>query len=235
MRISTLFYLVAFFSLMSCHSGYQVLQLKSDQVDYSENNFSFVKDSLALYYDFWTEGGIPRITIENNGYQPVVFHMDRSEYLVNGNFFSYYYISGKEIKSLEKTNIDYSPFYYADPEIEILPGRYIVIEGFPSLFEPISIRETRSNQIDTMGSSPLVITNTLKYSRESSHQNLITIKHHFWASEIRHLGNSTMNIMLKSEEGPENGFFVKKTTDSELWYSIAVNLLELMSVITFAL
>jgi len=212
------FLLFLSFVLSGCSWKYQVFQVDSPQVEQQPGDWYIAaNDDLELTYDFWSNGGVPLVTIYNKTERTITLLLEQSHFSVNQDKLSY-----TDANHLyENANVP--------DEIRLNPKEEVTLETYPVTFNWQSYGTKELSRFER-SDSPFTIKNSLAYSSANQAQTLV-IQNEFWVTSIKKMTKSDFKSYADLSNRKSANFFVKKPS-SGIWVEVAIAAID---VLTYAL
>ncbi|MEL6863458.1 MAG: hypothetical protein AAFP19_03520 [Bacteroidota bacterium] len=188
--------LLALLTFSSC-AQYQVFKTDSrDVTSYKDDVYVYEDKDLEVYYDLWEEGGFMIFKVHNRTDQHVYLSLDDSQFIMNGDSFSY---NNAELGNMATGVI-----------LDIPPKSGKQVNGFPVTFSWMRIKNNKRFQKFQQLNSPIKFSNVLTYSFDPQLTNKKTVDHGFWVSHIRKMKRSEFKEFKKLPVNKANKFYVRR-------------------------
>ncbi len=202
--------------LSSCANKYQVFQVASENVEQQPGDWYIAANNdLEFSYDFWSNGGIPLLTIYNKSQQDITLLLHQSYFTVNSNKFAYTDANDLyENVSVPRT-------------MRLKPREEITLETYPVTFDwqQFSAKEV---QRFNRSNSPFVIKNSIAY-RYRGDAGVKVVQNEFWVTSIHKMTKSDFKSYADLSNRKSANFFVQKPS-SGIWMEVAFVAIDVLTV-----
>jgi len=205
--------------ISACSYKYQVFQVNSEDVEQQPGDWYIAaNDDLELTYDFWSDGGIPLVTIYNKSQQDITLLLSKSHFGVNQDRL--YYTDANKL---------YENIYVPDT-IHLRPQKEVTLETYPITFNWQQQFGGQDLRRFNRANSPFVIKNNIAYRLLGATETIV-IQNEFWVTSIQKMTKPDFKSYNKLSNRKSANFFVKKTP-SDIWVEVAITAID---VLTFTL
>lgn len=217
MKIATMVFLILL--LTSCEAVYQVQSLKSNNVLWDGQNFSYQDSLVRINYNFWSIGGRLNFVITNVTKSPLFIDWAHSNLIYNGRSYDYYndnvvvnslsLSEGGGVSDKKTGNYYYgssgkgiSIISKEKPQVQIPPNSFITVNKFGLGMGAVNGDSLHFNSSET----PLYFRNYLAISTKQDYSSPVYIDNLFWLEKA-------VKVKERLLSNTANSYY-NKTTDT---------------------
>ncbi|MEO1514376.1 MAG: hypothetical protein AAFV95_05165 [Bacteroidota bacterium] len=210
--------------LSSCAHRFQVFDIHSEEViSEAGDYFLYENDELEIYYDYWTEGGIPVFKIHNRTADTLFLDLAKSAFKVNGVSIDYYNptYKGQQYEILRPIPLP--------PVVYVLPYKSYQLEGFPISWRWERIKNDPGYVRFTERDSPIRFTNKIAYFQRLTPDRRV-VENEFWVGRIKKYKRKDFEEFKKRKNIKSNKFYVYRPDDGNdvIWGDAIQAVLEIL-------